>query len=111
MSAIDEDFRMHTQPKSEKEMVLIDPAELAQLRADNERMKAEYSELRIKLDSAYHMADVRLDKIAKLRAELDAKTKAVEEARFILSQIDYWADSDWELLANAWLTAHPEGKE
>ena len=59
------------------------------------------------------------DQLAALRAELDKQTKAVDEARFILSQIDYWADSDWELLANAWLTAHPannagqdpEGKE
>jgi len=77
---------------------------LAQLRAENERLKIDN-------DVYDKQASQMNDAMEKLIAELDEKTKAVDEARFILSQIDYWADSDWELLANAWLTAHPEKEQ
>ena len=108
-------------------------AELAALRSENETLKQQYAEaytancglleaakqiraenekLRNTLCIDEHDRPSRLwklfDDLSKLRAENERLTKAVEQIRDILIDIDYWADSDWERLVNLWLTAHPK---
>ena len=90
-------------------------AELAQLRTELDTAKNSLTvseSVLFECRTDYNMVNCRN---GELKAELDAKTKAVKEARDVIGKVANYNDNGYtvESLVNIcwnYLTAHPEGK-
>ena len=135
MSALDDIKNKDYSRQSRIERAIVDVWGKDGLEYLAQEAKAELATLR---DNSAHFAEALIaesQKVVALRAELDAKTKAVDEARGVIYELlgvlpdskhidDCW-NWAWEELNDAgqeavidkrkfadnWLTSHPEGKE